>query len=122
MAAGPGPVDDGCRPKAGRSLSVAASPRRRAGATHGGARPPAIDGSSAHYVPAARGGPEEPAGAEWRELRRVQGQSVSQLAGPVGAAKRQEGQDGQDVVARAPSRNRRVVRPRDLWTGSQSPA
>ena len=68
-----------------RGLSgVATRGRRRARATHGGARPPEIDGSSPHYVSPARGQSEGAAGTEWRELRRIQGQSVSQAAGPAG--------------------------------------
>ena len=57
---------------------------------------------------------QRPECAQRGELRRVEGQSVSQSARSAGTEERQEGDDGQDVVEPAPPGNRGGFRPRDL--------
>jgi hypothetical protein len=60
---------------------------------------------------AAGGRGHERQGAQLRQLRRGQGQSLSESAGPVDAQERTEGHDRRDVVEPAPAGDRRGLRP-----------
>src|SRR5690349_24653214 len=80
--------------------------------------PPENDGPSSYHLAPAGRQRQQPAGAELRELRRIEGESVSQAARSAGAEQWQEGDHGQGLVESAPAGNYGTVRPGNLWPRS----